>query len=78
MPSFIMSRTTLTILDLLRDTKVGNLDATLVIHKHVSALDIAMDDIPGVQVVQALENLANPVTDERFRECTVVAEQRCH
>ena len=35
----------LTVLDLLGDTKVGNLDAALVIDQHVRTFDVAMDDI---------------------------------
>ena len=43
----------LTVLDLLRDTEVSDLDATLVIHKHVRALDITVDNIALMKVVQA-------------------------
>ena len=43
---------TRTVLDhLFRDTKVGNLDATLVIDKNVGTFDISVDDISFMEVV---------------------------
>ena len=71
-------RNELTIFDFLGDTKVGNLDATLVVDKDVRALDVAMDDIPFVKVVKAAEDLPHEILYERLLESTVVAQQRRH
>ena len=53
-----------------------NLNAALCIKEDVVGFDITVDDIPLVQVVEAGEDLANPVADERFLEGTVIAEER--
>lgn len=41
----------LTIGDLFRDTEIGDLDSTLVIHQYVGTLDIAMNDVSSMQVI---------------------------
>jgi len=53
----------LTVVDFLGDTKVGNLDTTLVVDENVGAFDVSVDDIPLVKVVKALKNLTNEVLD---------------
>ena len=68
--------TILTVLHLLRDTEVRDLDTALVVYEHVRAFDVTMYDIALVQVVQAEENLPNPVANERLLECTVATQQR--
>lgn len=65
-----------TIFQLFRDAKVGDFDATLVVHEDVRTLDVTMNDASLVDVVQSLQDLANKVADERFFEGTVVSEQR--
>lgn len=47
----------LTVLQLLRDPKVGYLDPSLVIDEDIRAFDVPMDDTPFVHVVEALEDL---------------------
>ena len=46
----------LTVLDLLGDAKVRDLDTALVVDEHVRALDVAVDDAKFVQGLKA-ENL---------------------
>jgi hypothetical protein len=41
----------LTVGDLLRDTEIGDLDSTLVVHQDVGTLDIAMNDVSSMQVI---------------------------
>jgi hypothetical protein len=65
----------LTVLDLLRDPEIGNLDATLVIDQDVRTLDIPMDNVPLVQVVQAGQDLPDKVLDERFLERAIVVQE---
>lgn len=38
----------LTVVDFLRNTKVGNFDTALVIDQDICTLDITMDDVPFV------------------------------
>jgi hypothetical protein len=63
----------LTVPDFLRDAEIGYFDATLVVHENVTALDVSMDDVPLVQIIEALENLTNEILNERFFESSVVA-----
>ena len=65
----------LTVFDLLGDTKVRNLDTTLVVDEHVRAFDITVDDISFMQVVETCQDLAHPIANERLGECTIVANQ---
>lgn len=48
-----MARLALTVFDFLRDTKVGDLDATFIINKHICAFDITVDDIALMEIVEA-------------------------
>ena len=65
-----------TVLDLLRDAKVRDLDAALVVDEHVRALDVAVDDVALVQVVQAEQDLPHPVPHEPLLERAVVPQDR--
>lgn len=65
----------LTILDLFRNAEVGDLDATLVIHKHVCALDITVDDVALVKIIEAKQDLPDPIAHERLLERTIVPKQ---
>lgn len=65
----------LTVLQLLRDPKVGYLDPSLIIDEDIRAFDVPMDDTPFVHVVEALEDLPQEIAHERFFECAVVAQQ---
>ena len=58
-------------LDLLRDTKIRNLDAALVVNEDVGALDVSMDDIPAVEVGEASNNLSDETADEGFSESSI-------
>ena len=71
-------QSTLTVFHFLRNTKVGDLHATLVVNKDIRALNVAMDNIPFVEVVKAAEDLSHEVLYERLLESTVVAQQRRH
>lgn len=51
----------LTIIDLLRDSEIGYLDAPLVIDKDVGAFDVPMYDISFMQVIQTFQDLTNEV-----------------
>lgn len=62
-----------TIFDLLRDPEIRYLDTTLVVNKDIRAFDIAMNDVPFVQIVQTGEDLSNEVSDKRFLESAVIA-----
>ena len=55
--------TSRTVFHFFRDTKVRNLDATLVINEHVGTFDISVDDISLMEVIQPEEDLSDPVTD---------------
>ena len=65
----------LTILNFLRDAEVGDLNAALVVHQHICTLDITVDDVAFVQIVQAKQNLPDPVTHERLFERTIVPKE---
>jgi hypothetical protein len=54
--------------DTLGDTEIGDLHGAFVVHEDVSSLDVTVDDVLGVQIAQALQNLANEVGTERLRE----------
>lgn len=45
----------------LTNTKVRNLDCALVIHQDVCAFDVSVDDILGMQVIQALQDLPHEI-----------------
>ena len=62
----------LTVLHFLRNTEIGDFDATLVVDKDVGALDVAVNNVTFVQVVEPFKNLPNKVFHERFFECAVV------
>ena len=61
-----------TIFHFLGDTEIRYLDSSLVVNKHVGTLDVAVDDISFVQIVQAKQNLSDPVAYKRLFERTVI------
>lgn len=65
-----------TVLDLLRDAKVGDLDPALVVDEDVGALDVAVDDLALVEVFEPGEDLAHELGHERLLERAVVAQER--
>ena len=67
---------TLTVLDLLRDTEVGDLDSALVVDEHVRALDVTVDDITLVKVVEPEEDLPDPIAHEGLFKRPIIPEQR--
>ena len=62
----------LTVLDLLGNTKVRDLDSTLVVDKHVSAFDVPVDDVALVEVVETEQDLADPIAHERLLERAII------
>lgn len=67
-----------TVFHFLRHTKVGDLDAALVVDEHVRAFDVAVYDVVLVQVIEAEQNLADPVAHEGLLERTVVPQKGGH
>lgn len=65
-----------TIFHFLGDTEIRYLDSSLVINKHIGTFDVAVDDIPFVEVVQASQDLPYPVTNKWLLKRTVVAQKR--
>ena len=57
------------------DTKVRDLDTTLIIDKDVGSLDIPMDDPSFVKVFKTLEDLTDEILDKGLLECTVIAQK---
>ena len=45
------------------DTKVCQLDASVLVREDVRTFDISVDDISLMEVIQPEEDLSNPVTD---------------
>ena len=68
--------TILTVLHLLRDTEVRDLDTALVVDKHVRALNISVDDIALVKVVETEQDLPNPIPHQRLLKRAVIAQER--
>lgn len=66
---------TLTVFHFLRDTKVRDLDASLVIDKDVRPFDVTMYNVALVQVIQPLKDLPDEILDQRFLERSVVAQK---
>jgi hypothetical protein len=64
-----------TVFDLFRDAKVGKLDTTLVIDEDVCTLDVTVDDRLPMEVLQAAQDLSNPVDSERLFKSAVVSQQ---
>lgn len=62
-----------TAVDFFRYTKIGDFDAPLVVDENVGALNVAVDDVSLVEVVEALEDLADKVFDEGFLKGTIIA-----
>jgi hypothetical protein len=65
-----------TIFQFFRYTKIGDLDTALIVYEDVGTLDVTMDDASLVDIVQALQNLANEVADKGLFEGTVISQQR--
>lgn len=64
-----------TVFDFFRDAKVGKFDPTLVINEDVRTLDVTVDDRLPMEVLQAAQNLSNPVDSERLFKGTIVFQQ---
>lgn len=64
-----------TVFDLFRDAKVGKLDTALVVDENVRTLDVTVDDRLPMEVLQAAQNLSNPVNSERLFKGTIVLQQ---
>jgi hypothetical protein len=62
-----------TVLNFLRYAEIRYFNPTFIVHKDVSTFDISMDDVPFVQIIQALENLANEILNEGFLKSSVIA-----
>ena len=67
-----------TVFDFFRDAKVGKLDTTLVVDENVRTLDVTVDDRLPMEVLQATQDLSNPVYSERLFKGTVVLQQGCN
>ena len=67
-----------TAIDFFRYTEIGDLDPTLIVDENVGALDVAMDYVTFVEIVEALEDLADKVLDEGFLKRTVIAQERSY
>lgn len=65
----------LTILDSLRNAKIRDLDPSLVVDENIGALNVAMDNLPLVEVVESSKNLADELAHERLLEGAVVGQQ---
>jgi hypothetical protein len=61
-----------TVIHLLGNTEIGDLDTALVVHQDIGALDIAVNDVALMEVVETLENLSDKVPDECLFEGAVV------
>ena len=68
-------RKKLTFFNLLGDSEIRYLDATLVINQYIRSLDISMNDISLVQVIQATEDLSDEMPDKSLFERSVVTKK---
>jgi hypothetical protein len=73
-PIGIAKKKTRTVFDLLRDTKVGDLDTALVVYKNVRAFDITMNDVAFMEIVESFQDLSNKVFHEGLFKCTVIPQ----
>lgn len=64
-----------TVFDFFGDTKVGKLDAALVIDKDVRTLDITVNNRLPMEVLQTAQDLSDPVNSERLLKGTVIFQQ---
>ena len=64
-----------TILDFLRDTEIGYLDATFVVDEDVCAFDVSMNDVFLMQISEACQDLPNKVFYEGFFKGAVIPQQ---
>jgi hypothetical protein len=51
-----------------RESEICDLGVHLVVDEHVAKLEVAMDNVLGVEVLAALHELTHVVTDLRLRE----------
>jgi len=64
-----------TVVDLLRNSKVRNLDTTLIIHEDVGPFDVTVDNVAFVKIVETLKDLPDEVLDKRFLKGTIIGKQ---
>lgn len=58
----------------LANAEITDLDTTVVVDEDVGALNIAMDDVLGMQVCQSRKDLSDKVCNQWFTERTIVDE----
>jgi len=62
----------LTVIDFFRNSKIRNLDASLVVDEDIGAFDITMDDISLVEIDQTRQRLSHEFLDEAFFKRAII------